>query len=68
MNPEDHQQIGFKLISDHPFNAAGGFDVVTLRIHNWDVELEFCLLSCHQNATCKSVMTDGSNTCYLLFY
>ena len=43
INPDGHQQIGFKLVSDNPFNATGSFDVVQLPIMNWDAEVESCL-------------------------
>ena len=68
VEPEENERIHFKLISDHPFNADEDFDVVELPISNWDAELEYCLMVCHQNPKCKSVMTDGSSLCYLLFY
>ena len=68
VGPDENKRIQFKLISDHPFNPEEGFDVVELPISNWDAELEYCLTVCHQSPKCKSVMTDGSLLCYLLFY
>ncbi len=68
MDPDLNHQMHFKKFSGHPFNVTGEFSAVEVPISSWEREKEFCMVLCHRNLSCKSVMTDGGTLCYLLSY